>query len=85
MGFLRQGYWNRVQFPTQGDFPNPGTEPTSLQWQADSLPTSATWEARTQVYWLRFKGSTIACAVITDNVEHNILFSHKKFCWMAVL
>ena len=42
MGFSRQEYWSRVPFPSTGDLPNPGIEPGSPAWQADSL---ATWEA----------------------------------------
>ena len=30
MGFPRQEYWRRLPFPTPGDLPNPGIEPTSL-------------------------------------------------------
>ena len=30
MGFPRQEYWSGVPFPSPGDLPNPGTEPTSL-------------------------------------------------------
>ena len=26
MGFSRQEYWNRLQFPSPGDLPDPGTE-----------------------------------------------------------
>ena len=37
MGFFRQEYWSRLPFPSQGDLPNPGTEPQSLALQADSL------------------------------------------------
>ena len=29
MGFLRQEYWSRLQFPPLGDLPNPGIEPAS--------------------------------------------------------
>ena len=29
-GFSRQEYWNGLPFPTPGDLPHPGTEPTSL-------------------------------------------------------
>ena len=28
MGFPRQAYWNRLPFPSPGDLPNPGIEPT---------------------------------------------------------
>ena len=36
--FFRQEYWNGLPFPTPGDLPNSGLEPTSLgslHWQAD--------------------------------------------------
>ena len=29
MGFPRQGYWSGLLFPSPGDLPNPGIEPTS--------------------------------------------------------
>ena len=29
MELLRQEYWNELPFPSPGDLPNPGTEPTS--------------------------------------------------------
>ena len=38
MEFSRQEYWSRWPFPTPGDLPNPGTEPSSPALQADSLP-----------------------------------------------
>ena len=37
MGFSRQEYWSKLPFPTPGDLPDPGTEPSS-NWQASSLP-----------------------------------------------
>jgi len=30
MEFPRQKYWSRLPFPSPGDLPNPGIEPTSL-------------------------------------------------------
>ena len=38
--FPRQESWSGLPFPTPGDLPHPGTEPTSLALQADSLPIS---------------------------------------------
>jgi len=29
MGFARQKYWSGLPFPSPGDLPNPGMEPTS--------------------------------------------------------
>ena len=37
MGFSRQEYWRGLPFPSPGDLPNPGIEPTSPALQADSL------------------------------------------------
>ena len=38
MGFPGQDSWNELPFPAPGDLPDPGTEPVSPAWQADSLP-----------------------------------------------
>ena len=40
MELCRQEYWNRLPFPSWGDLPNPGIEPASPAFQADSLPLS---------------------------------------------
>ena len=40
MGFPRQEYWGGLPFPLPGDLPDPGIEPSSPAWQADSLPLS---------------------------------------------
>ena len=37
MGFSTQVYWSRLPFPSPGDLPNPGIEPRSPAYQADSL------------------------------------------------
>ena len=39
MDFPRQGYWIGLPFPSPGDLPNSGIEPTSPALQADSLLT----------------------------------------------
>ena len=38
MGFSRQEYCSGFPFPSPGDLPDPGIEPTSPALQADSLP-----------------------------------------------
>ena len=41
MEFSRKEYWSGLPFPSPGDLPNPGIEPSLLHllhWQADSLP-----------------------------------------------
>ena len=37
MEFPRQEYWSELPFPSPGDLPNPGIEPRSSEFQADSL------------------------------------------------
>ena len=39
MEFSRQEYWSGLPFPSPGELPNPGIEPTSPALQADSVPT----------------------------------------------
>ena len=39
MEFSRQEFWSRLSFPSPGEFPDPGIEPSSPELQADSLPT----------------------------------------------
>ena len=36
--FSRQEYWSGLPFPSPGDLPNPGIEPSSPALQADALP-----------------------------------------------
>ena len=46
MGFSKQEYWSELPFPTPGDLPNPGIEPTSLASLAlasEFFTTSATF------------------------------------------
>ena len=38
-GFSRQEYWSGLPFPSPGDLPNIGIEPTSPALQVDSLTT----------------------------------------------
>ena len=40
MGFPRQEYWSGLPFPSPGDLPNTGIQPTSPASQEDSLPLS---------------------------------------------
>ena len=37
MGFSRQDYWSGLPFPSPGDLPDPGIEPGSPAFQADTL------------------------------------------------
>ena len=37
--FSRQEYWSGLPFPSPGDLPEPGNEPRSPAFQADTLPS----------------------------------------------
>ena len=38
MEFSRKEYWSGLPFPSPEELPNPGIDPWSPVWQADSLP-----------------------------------------------
>ena len=49
MEFSRQEYWSGLPFPSPGDLPSPGIEPTfsvTPELAGGLFTTSATWEAR---------------------------------------
>ena len=39
LGFFSQEYWSELSFPSPGNLPDPGIEPGSPAFQADSLPS----------------------------------------------
>ena len=45
MGFSSQEHWSGLPFPSPGDLPDPGIEPTSSALAGRFFSTSATWEA----------------------------------------
>ena len=48
IAFSRQEYWGGLPFPSPGDLPDPGIEPTSPALQAVSLPTEPSGKPTTQ-------------------------------------
>ena len=42
MGFSRQEYWSELPFPSPGDLPDLGIEPSSPALQADALTSEPT-------------------------------------------
>ena len=46
MGLCRQEYWSGLIFPSPGDLPNPGIEPTSPALQADSFTAEPSGKSR---------------------------------------
>ena len=51
MGFPRQEYWSELSFPSPGDLPNPGIEPTSPALVGGFLTAEATREALKNLNW----------------------------------
>ena len=65
MGFPRQEYWSRLPFPTPGDLPNPGIEPTVLTFPALAgrfFTTTVTWEALLLLLLSRFSRVRLCAA-----------------------
>ena len=64
LGFSRQEYWGGLWFPSPGDLPDPGIEPTSLTSLALAggfFTTSTTWEA----LWSLWKWKSLSCVQIS--------------------
>ena len=55
MEFPRQEYWSGLLFSFAGHLSNPGIEPASPAWQADSLPLSYLWSHG--MWWVDLKYS----------------------------
>ena len=45
MGFSRQEYWSGLPFPSPADLPDPGIEPGTPAFQADSLTSEPLMKA----------------------------------------
>ena len=56
MGFSRQEYWSRLPFPSPGDLPDPGIEP--------SLP-----HCRQTLYRLSCQGSPMCICIVGINIK----------------
>ena len=41
--FVKQEHWSGLPFPSPGDLPDPGIEPASAAFQADSLLSEPQW------------------------------------------
>ena len=56
-GFSKQEYWSEQLFPSPGDLPNPGIEPSSPTLQADSLPSEPPGKPQWSPLAIRFNQS----------------------------
>ena len=74
-GISWQEYWSGLPFPSPGDLDDPGTEPTSPAWQADSLPLSQ----RGTPNHYSYTECNIAPKVLHD-VHSNSALAYKCIC-----
>ena len=51
MGLSRQEYWSGLPFPPPGDLPDPGIQPGSVEFQADSLPSEPPRKPMCGILW----------------------------------
>ena len=54
IGFSWQEYWRGLPFPSPGDLPDPGIEPGSPAFQADTLTSEPPGSDGTKCHDLRF-------------------------------
>ena len=52
MGFSRQEYWSGLPFRSPEDLPDPGTQPRSPAWQADTLQSEPPGKSIENLYGL---------------------------------
>jgi len=53
MGFSRQEYWSGVPFPSPGDLPKPGIEPSSPAFQLDALTSEPPGKPYISLYFVK--------------------------------
>ena len=58
--FSRQEYWSGLPCPPPGDLPNPGIEPRSSAWQADSLLTMLPGSPYLKCKWTKCSNHRLA-------------------------
>ena len=94
MGFPRQEHWSGLPFPSPGDLPNPGLEPTFLtspSLAGGFFPASATWEAHVSFYIpISDVSESSSCfkSLPTSSIDHffnchhsNIVYCGVNFCF----
>ena len=70
LGFSRQGYWNGLPCPPQGDLPDSGIQPKPALW-ADSLPLrNQGHPGYMRIFHLCF--SQVICPVV-GLLDHNVV------------
>ena len=94
MEFSRQEYWSGLPFPAVGDLPDPGIEPTSPPWQADSLPLSHLGSPYEYIHIYKgpysqsygFSSSHVWMWELTiKKAEHRRIDVFELWCWRRLL
>ena len=79
MGFSRQEYWGGLPFPSPRDLPDPGIEPGSPAWQADSLPSELqSFHSQKSSPAPQFKGiNSLALSLFFGSLSHPYMTTRK--------
>ena len=70
MGFPRQEYWSGLTFPSPGNLPNPGIEPTSA-WQAVLYQLS---HQGSPLVWAKPIQDIFLLSMKVEHLENSVLF-----------
>ena len=81
-GFSRQEYWSGLPFPSPGDLPDPGIEPSLLHWQADSLLSEP---PRKPLFYLHISPITKPCWLCLLHVTPSSLYHITAFIQPLIL
>ena len=90
MGFPRQEHWSGLPFPSPGDLPNPGLEPTFLtspSLAGEFFPASATWEAHVSFYIpISDVSESSSCfkSLSTNGIDHFFSCHHSNLVCCGV-
>ena len=76
MGFSRQEYWSGLPFPSPGDLPDPGIEPSSSALEADYLlsePPRKPWAYKFQRIELKRRDRNIQFITLVASLFNRYL------------
>ena len=85
MGFSRQEYWSGFPFPSPGDLPDPGIEPTCpvSRALASGFFTTAPPGKHTDIYHIFIHSSGIDCfCVLSMWIKGTSIFMNYSFVWI---
>ena len=90
MGFPRQEHWSRLPFPSPGDLPNPGMEPTFLTSPslAGEFFTPAPSGKHTLSFYIPIsdvlESSSCFKSLPTNGIDHFFNFHHSNIVYCGV-